>query len=491
VGNRFQLLTDDNLRARLSTLRSALTPILNNNLIPHLTNHDVSHSDEVARIAEQLARQAQLEGTAFQKLDEKELFVLYAACYLHDVGLQIETVGETSTVKQVLGPATWASLSEDERRSVLRMHHHRLSAELISRSINTSHPPIGIQLTDADEPDLVAALCLGHGLSFHDPEYGSLIREEHPRFRLEFLLGLLRLADILEECRRRALRPKANSLLLGQRHPKAEMHWWRNYYTKDVDFKYPHIQIYFEFPPERYQEFAAVIPRLQVPQIRQELDYYGPVLGSNGVSWYLAEKSRKTRYANLDIMPDSVLITMLQELRDRERVQDAESRLISFGQRREAQLAFDRRLAEVDRTKPKRAFAELKKIAEDMYGLDIMPSAWMVLSEAYRLEFECPPAERMAVLVKLAEWMLQDDQPDSAIRDLVRAESLAEDTKVEENLRLRYWEIFAEASGRLGAYPELCQAIERARALGTSMMEDLLALRLEVRFLTGADLDKD
>src|SRR6266849_2855433 len=88
----FAHVKDEGIRSRLINLRQSVAPILANNLLHHFTDHSVEHSDSLARYVDALI--LPLQATA-EKLSEDELLILYAACYLHDIGMQYEKAYET------------------------------------------------------------------------------------------------------------------------------------------------------------------------------------------------------------------------------------------------------------------------------------------------------------------------------------------------------------------------------------------------------------
>ncbi len=83
VNDLFGHLKDGNRRARLINLREAVKPILANNLQTVFTDHTCDHSDEVTLLVDKLINP--LQGSP-HRLNDRELFVLYASCYLHDIG---------------------------------------------------------------------------------------------------------------------------------------------------------------------------------------------------------------------------------------------------------------------------------------------------------------------------------------------------------------------------------------------------------------------
>ena len=211
-----------------------------NNLLPHFTDHSVTHSDNVVSLVDQLQ-----EGIKIP-LTDQELMILYGACYLHDIGMQYERADKTATIQNLnLFPA-WAELDESQRRDLLRRFHHKISAEMVLSSINAAYPPIGFQLTQQYFATYVANLCHAHCIPGDGPEYQGLVCDG-PNIRMGLLSAFLRIADILDESRRRASRAKERTLMLDV---LAQSHWWRHYYTEDItlDNQERAITVWFDFP---------------------------------------------------------------------------------------------------------------------------------------------------------------------------------------------------------------------------------------------------
>ncbi len=308
-------LKDDTSKALLIALRESVKPILSNNILPHFTDHSVLHSDGVTRRVDSLIVPLQETKAA---LSDQELVVLYSACYLHDIGLQYQNAGDTKTIAK-LNRESWHLLSVDERQSLLRKHHHQISAEMVHSSVHATDPIVGIQLTDAYHPSEIACLCEAHNLILEnqkDKARYAKLTQYNSRFRMDLLGGLLRVADILEETRDRATRPKANTLMLDM---ESQKHWWRHYYTADVVFHEGDrtITIWFDFPPDKIQSYAEIVPKLQVPWIEAEFERHKSVLNKYGVYWTLKAEMKSSQYSNTEEMPDEVIIAMEEELRGR------------------------------------------------------------------------------------------------------------------------------------------------------------------------------
>src|SRR5450432_749211 len=78
----FRHLQDEQKGALLIRLRGAVAPILNNNLLPHFTDHTVTHSDRLTVLVDELI--TPIQAGSPHALADVELLVLYGACYLHD-----------------------------------------------------------------------------------------------------------------------------------------------------------------------------------------------------------------------------------------------------------------------------------------------------------------------------------------------------------------------------------------------------------------------
>lgn len=131
----YKHLSDEVKRAWLIALRDAIRPILANNLLPYFTAHDVDHCDRVTTVIDEFIEPLQ---RAANRLTDDELFVVYAAAYLHDVGMQYENVGNSPTIKAAIGTEPWEALPADVKRDLLRQHHPAISAELVIASVRQS-----------------------------------------------------------------------------------------------------------------------------------------------------------------------------------------------------------------------------------------------------------------------------------------------------------------------------------------------------------------
>jgi len=239
-----------------------VTPVLSNRLHTSFTDHSVEHSDRVAILAQDLAAPL----AKARKLKSKEAFVLYAACYLHDVGMQNGKAGLSGRLAKALKARgqDWSKLRNEERLRLIRENHHEISADMVIQSLDlpSDSSPIGVSLSDADEPQFIASLCEAHCIDTNSEKYCQLTRfAELPTMRLRLLSSLLRLADILDEYRERAPVSQRQTLDLDL---EARVHWIRNDYVHEVVIEKDvnRVTIYFRFPAGCEEEYSRILPPL-------------------------------------------------------------------------------------------------------------------------------------------------------------------------------------------------------------------------------------
>ncbi len=378
----FMHLNDPTVKARLVNLRESVAPILANNLLPHFTDHSVAHSDSLARYVDDLI--APVQATE-KRLSEDELFILYAACYLHDIGMQHGKANETNVINALNLLPGWGELTPEQQSEIIRRHHAAISAEMVRSSLNAAAPIIGIQLTVDYFPMYVAALCEGHTLPVESERYKSLM-VEGPNIRTELLSGLLRIADILDLSRRRANRAKALTLNLGL---ESQTHWWRHHYTEDItiDHNKNLVSVWFDFPKSHDAEYRRVVPQIQMPWIQDEFTRQTPVFHRYGFGWSVTSIVNNRPDSAAEPMPDSVLAEMLKQLHRQLKWAEEERRQMVVKLFEESQPHIERRLADLESRKvslsPGGYLREMSQLAADISELGGRRTARRVLSGAY------------------------------------------------------------------------------------------------------------
>jgi hypothetical protein len=302
----FPLIQDQTLKARVTTLRSAAKDLLIPGLQPDFTDHSINHSDSVVEYCEKLCEAI----PESNQLTDKEAWLLYASCYLHDIGMFYENASDMETVRVHGWDSVWSSFSREDKAARLRDIHPELSSELIKKSHTCANPPIAFRFNDYDNPGLIAALCLSHGLNSESSEYAGAVSDV-AGIRIRLLSGLLRCADILDESRRRAnpYSQRARELPIS-----SAIHWWRHYYTMDcvVVPRSHRITFVFDFPETERNIYENVIPAIQVPEIRKEFHRHQEVFGSANLVFDFEIQLVSTVQSSVQSMPDTVFIAMLR-----------------------------------------------------------------------------------------------------------------------------------------------------------------------------------
>lgn len=483
----FRHAQDHGIRSRLNQLRESVAPILANNLLPHFTDHSVTHSDSLARFVDELVEPLQ---AGAHKLTEDELFILYAACYLHDIGMQYEKAGETSVIVNLHLLQPWEELSEDERRKLLRLHHAAVSAEMIRQSLRAEAPVVGIQLTPDHFPQYVAPLCEAHTLPVESLRYKTLM-SGGPNIRMELLSGLLRIADIFDLSRRRANRSKALTLALEL---ESQTHWWRHHYTEDIEINQAQklVSVWFDFPKSHIAEYRRVVPQLQMPWIEAEFDRHAPVFHRYGFGWSVTSVISERLYSDAEVMPDAVMAEMLKQLYRQLRHDEESHRHMVVQLFAEAQPHIDRRISEVEARKAAMSagdyLKEISRIAADLSDLGGKRSALKLLRGEFNAGVgELEAVERLEIATQLASMMREDNDPRGAIGVLKDLVPLADELQDTHPRKLSFLKSWAKSLVDMYAYEEAVDAYERAIRLARNDegQRELKAELAELHFLFG------
>ena len=205
--------------------------------MPDFTLHNVTHSDNLIRILDQLKR---LLGFT---LGEYEAYLLAAAAYLHDLGMYFndrqfrdEILPDIDSRLRVCPLDKCDSvrkhrLTGQNTANDIRLIHHLISAYWL---LNT--PPTLFGIEPGDQPYL-ATVCRGHrGANLCETECGcyGTVPQDGEQLRIGAIAGLLRLSDALDFYRNRApeevLEGKVYDFLYN---PIALSHWLKHYFVSD------------------------------------------------------------------------------------------------------------------------------------------------------------------------------------------------------------------------------------------------------------------
>ncbi len=467
-------------KPRIQVLREAVTHVLANNLQPHFTDHSVSHSDRLIEILTNLAQIIRED----RQLSSEEAFILVASCYLHDVGMQYERAGSTQIIVGQQLATPWEQLNKECRRLLLRKHHHQISAELVAGCTGEGNV-LKLPLNMDHRRSCIASICEAHGLDTKSDRYKEL-SVDVANVRMVLLAGLLRVADILDESLWRANGEKAASLLLDT---PSQVHWWRHRYTTDITFDAESRQIclHFMFPTSRRQEYSAIIPCLQMPEITNEISRHKATFVQAGLNWYLTHKVIIQPYDTSQEMPEPVLAAMQRLLHER-KVADADRRkLVLVNSFIEARPHIDRRISKLEAKKdampPDEYIDGLMDIAMHLRKLGGTQSAWMLLTGEFNRLAASLSADRQAkVALWLIEVILEDGCPREALRIIQVVEGLIQNAARKQKLELMRAQaqvLFCNA-----AYEQVVGPLKQAIRLSPNKW-DLRAMQAELHLLHG------
>jgi len=407
-------LKDEGYIPLLQGLRKAVTPILSNNILPHFTDHSVSHSDRLVEIINKLLSPI----PESKKLSNQELLILFASCYLHDIGMQYENAGQTITIEELNLRQEWLELAESTRRDYLRDYHHKISAEFVMMLGPNHVSPISYNLPPDMKPEYIAALCEAHGVSVEDSRYKELI-DSVPDIRMPLLSALLRAADILDESCNRMSIEKLNTLLLDIESKK---HWWRHYYTEAISFdaKKMQITVHFDFPQKKRAEYENIVPHLQLPLIKSEFSNHNAVFNEFQLNWSITYDVLPKIYTSVKCLPDEVLAEMLKELHFRKSKEAEEKQLMVLNSFAEAKPYIQRRIdglkAKKEELDSNKYLLELWDIAKYMKGIGSIRSSWKILWSDFSKDMQSLSIERQ---IEVGTWLAETMLEDGLVRDAV------------------------------------------------------------------------
>ena len=249
------------------------------------TDHTIAHKEIVhghldSFLGPWLARRAQKKNG--DALVGTEAIVLLSATYLHDIGMQIARPDVLASLPSLPDDAKReaASLPADniteDHRKFARKYHHLIVYDWIRRSRG--------DIPELDgRRDMVAKVARGHNIWLTDSNsYENFKKaveatlEPQGTIRTDLLAVFLRLADILDQDKRRVDIKAANRLPVS---PASKVHWWRHHYVNaclieehtDTSFQ---MKVAFRLPDAHAGEKGWLLPALYestVGEIRAEV----------------------------------------------------------------------------------------------------------------------------------------------------------------------------------------------------------------------------
>lgn len=179
----------EELSTRLILITQAVAGFWENHrYYSHLTYQGIAHSLKVEEIAKEIAGELPVD----KQLNRYEIFILFAACRLYEVGLQYPVWLDSKDIIESIGNNFDLSYS-------IYLRKHLLSEKLINYSISnqSSNLKLGFHGQSDDFMPFIAKVC--RFCCEESLEEISLVDDYYDRkkIRLKLLVGILRLADQL------------------------------------------------------------------------------------------------------------------------------------------------------------------------------------------------------------------------------------------------------------------------------------------------------
>jgi len=205
--------------------------LLEINLFPHYTKHDITHS---ARVLEQISK---LIECAKIKLLNEEKFILICAVLLHDIGMCTTKYISNKNVDE---------LTNDDKDEI-RKQHHIFSSKLIKESVDLNQGDkyyLGLS-TMREFVESIALVA-----KFHRDDPLSEIEKDIINgitIRQDLLCALMRLGDLLDMDQQRVDIERLNTITISD---TSKVHWYSHFYLSGIDIENLKITLYFKFPKE-------------------------------------------------------------------------------------------------------------------------------------------------------------------------------------------------------------------------------------------------
>lgn len=262
------------LSERLDGVRKAVNKVWEVPYLHWYTDHGPQHSRRVVDLIGQILCPLCLDYLSRREknfpLSDYELYILLAACYLHDIGMQDLKVDGRSVDK--LGPSDWEEI---------RKRHPQRSFEIIrDRTIKPrQRHTIDLGLTESDKDDSlmpIALVSMAHGSEYFESAVRTLQKNLYypagKPIRGDLLAALLMMGDEIDLHKSRANLPDDSKAF----SPLCLLHHYKHTYVSSIavkDGKSPldrQMVVGFLFPPQARGSYDEDIEAWVVGKIEEQ-----------------------------------------------------------------------------------------------------------------------------------------------------------------------------------------------------------------------------
>ncbi len=272
------------------------------------TDHGLEHSKRIIECLEQLL---QVKSSI---LSEAERFILLAAIYLHDIGMQFPVYA---------GLSKKDDYTKDELE-IIRKNHNEASAKAIIASLdNNSGFSFGLE-NCKDYVDFIADVAKYHRKL--DINTLKSVKLAGKTIRLPLLAALIRLGDELDADYRRV---NPDILATVDIPAESKYHWWCHHYVQSLSIEEGIITIDFRFPEkyEKEEKLTGLIVDRVFISIKKQYEEVYDVLYKNDLHLYKDINKGKINFkrTGLYLIPDDLYKYMINLLETEENAQKLSS----------------------------------------------------------------------------------------------------------------------------------------------------------------------
>lgn len=273
--------------SELKNIRQDISPLLNEPILRHFTDHSILHSDRMVTILYNILKD-NLSKDDENKLNHNELYILLLSIYLHDIALQIPKAFGIETEISDFGKKEYNFIRENHGETVGEILEDFLKKgkDEYKISININKPMIKPYIPS------ICKICSRHQSNIkYDPN--EKISLEGDPIRIGILTGLLRIADQLDCDNRRVDMDKLDRYSISL---DSKIHWIACHYIDSVNIKNGNIRVIASFPESLSSAIISYISDKLTEKIKSELELCIDELWENNIQLRFGDKIYRQKW---------------------------------------------------------------------------------------------------------------------------------------------------------------------------------------------------
>lgn len=304
-------ISDLKLSDSLALIRAAMEHIWTTDvkIVQNYTDHGEEHSERIAGFVEKI-----LQTNVGSNFSEKEIYLLLAGVYLHDIGMQCDVVKYPDIKKKAenLGAkfdveftAKTANSYSQKEQDEIRKNHHYLSAAWIDYLYEEKDSILYPKIISIpyDLVDDLMDICKFHSkLSIN---YCSDSFTDYPNNRKKMVAAILRFADELDIS---SSRVKLSTVKIFSIYSDNSIYWWLHNYTK-VNFigqNGNQIQVIVYLHPEDFELYGSFVREEYINKFRNKNQPVLDVLVGHNIPLIIDSSSDVIAHRRVEKFPPEI-----------------------------------------------------------------------------------------------------------------------------------------------------------------------------------------